>query len=138
LGLPPWGEGLAGAVAVVGHNYSLFLNFRGGAGTATSVGAAAVLWPLSLPILILSGVVVGLLFGHASVASIWIAVMLPVLFALRGQGALALAFGVPAMLLTIWALRPNIRRLAQRRERFLPIYRDRPPPICLSRHPPDE
>ncbi len=138
LGLSPGGQALAGAVAVVGHNYSLFLSFRGGAGTATSAGAAAVLWPLSLPILILSGVAVGLLVGHASVASIWVAVMLPVLFFVRGTPAVALAFGVPAMLLTLWALRPNIARLAAGRERYLPIYREKPPLIRLSRHSPSD
>jgi acyl phosphate:glycerol-3-phosphate acyltransferase len=135
LGLPVWMWALTGTLAVAGHNFSLFLHFRGGAGTATSVGAAAVLWAPSLAVLILSGVVAGLLVGHASVASITVALLLPVLFLVRGEVVTALAFGLPVTLLTLWALRPNIGRLVRGEERFLPIYEDRPPLIRLSRHP---
>lgn len=135
LQLDEWGAAIAGTLAVVGHNYSLFLKFKGGAGTGTSVGVAAVPWIWNLPILLFAGVATGLLVGHASVASILIAVLLPILFGLRGEVAYAVAFGLPTMLLTLWALRPNIQRLAQRAERFLPIYMDKPPLIRLSRHP---
>lgn len=137
LGLSPWGVALAGTFAVVGHNYSLFLGFKGGAGTATSLGVAAVLWPLSLPILVVSGTTLGLLAGHASVASILVALLLPVLFLVHGDLPHALGFGLPTMLLTLWALRPNIQRLAHREERFLPIYKNKPPLLRLSHHPTD-
>lgn len=137
LDLTPWWVAVAATLAVVGHNYSLFLKFRGGAGTATSVGAAAVLWLPSLTVLILSGTAVGLLVGHASVASIWVALALPVVFLARGDVPAAVAFGLPVMALTLWALRPNIARLRHRAERFLPIYRNKPPLIRLSKHPAD-
>ncbi len=135
LGLSPWGVALAGAAAVLGHNYSLYLKFHGGAGTAISIGIAATLWGVALPVLVLAGVGVGLLVGHASVASILIAVLLPVIFLLRGEVPYTVGFGLPTMALTLWALRPNIERLRQRAERFLPIYQEKPPPISLSRHP---
>ncbi|MBN1920843.1 MAG: glycerol-3-phosphate acyltransferase [Anaerolineae bacterium] len=135
LGVGTWEAALSGMSAVLGHNYSCFLGFRGGAGTATSVGAAAVLWGTALPLLLLLGVLVGLLVGHASVASISVAVALPVIFGLLRLPAAALGFGLPTMLLTLWALHPNIRRLLRREENFLPIFLKRPPPICLSRHP---
>ncbi len=135
LQLPAWMWALAGTLAVVGHNYSLFLRFRGGAGTATSVGVATMLWSPSLAVLVLSGVAAGLLVGHASTASIVVALLLPVLFLIRGEVVTALLFGVPVMALTLWALRPNIERLLRGEERFLPIYRDKPPLIRLSRHP---
>lgn len=126
---------MAGVLAVVGHNYSLFLGFRGGAGTATTVGLAAAMWLPFLPILLIAGVIVGVLVGHASVASITVAVLLPLIFALRGELLNALLLGVPVMLLTLWALRPNIQRLRDRAERFLPIFERKPPLICLSQHP---
>lgn len=130
-----WGVALAGILAVVGHNYSCFLGFRGGAGTSTSVGVAAALWPSALPILVGLAVGMGLLVGHASVASIAVALSLPILFGVLKMPALVLVFALPAMALTLWALRPNIRRLRRREENFLPIYLKIPPPICLSRHP---
>lgn len=134
VGLSLWGEALAGTLAIVGHNYSIFLRFDGGAGTATSMGVTAALWLPSLPILLISGTAMGLLVGHASVASIFVALMLPVLHLLRGSLPQALGFGLPAMALTLWALRPNIVRLLNGEERFLPIYQKQPPPIQLSHH----
>jgi acyl phosphate:glycerol-3-phosphate acyltransferase len=135
LGISPWGVALAGTAAVLGHNYSLYLKFHGGAGTMISIGIAATLWGIALPVLVLAGVGAGLLVGHASVASILIAVLLPVTFLLRGEIPYAVGFGLPTMALTLWALRPNIERLRHRAERFLPIYQEKPPPISLSRHP---
>ncbi|MGC9395809.1 MAG: glycerol-3-phosphate acyltransferase [Anaerolineae bacterium] len=129
---------VAGVLAVIGHNYSLFLGFRGGAGTATTVGLAAALWFPFLPVLLIIGVIAGLLVGHASVASITVAVLLPLIFVLRGELLNAALLGVPVMLLTLWALRPNIERLRNRAERFLPIFEHKPPLICLSRHPAHE
>ncbi len=126
---------VAGVLAVVGHNYSLFLGFRGGAGTATTVGLTAALWFPFLPILVIIGVIAGLLVGHASVASITVAVLVPLIFALRGEMLYAALLGIPVMLLTLWALRPNIQRLRNRAERFLPIFEHKPPLICLSQHP---
>ena len=135
LALSPAGIAVAGVLAVVGHNYSLFLGFRGGAGTATTVGLAAAMWFPFLPILVIIGVITGLLVGHASVASITVAALLPLIFALHNEGLNALLLGVPVMLLTLWALRPNIQRLRARAERFLPIFEHKPPLICLSNHP---
>ncbi len=135
LGMPPWAMALAGALAVVGHNYSFLLHFHGGAGTAVSVGVAAMLWTPSLAVLVVIGVAAGLLVGHASVASILVALTLPVVLLVRGDVAYAVAFGLPAMALTLWALRPNIERLLHGRERFLPIFHDKAPLIRLSRHP---
>jgi glycerol-3-phosphate acyltransferase PlsY len=137
-GLSVWGVAIAGTMAVIGHNYSLFLKFRGGAGTGTSVGVSSAMWVVGLPILIVAGVAAGLLVGHASVASILIAVLLPVVFLVRGNVAYTLGFGLPTMLLTLWALRPNIQRLVHGEERFLPIFGSKPPLIKLSHHPSEQ
>jgi glycerol-3-phosphate acyltransferase PlsY len=45
----PWIAALTGAAAIVGHNYSIFLKFRGGAGAVTALGALAALnFPVAL------------------------------------------------------------------------------------------
>ncbi len=137
-GLSMWGVALAGTMVVVGHNYSLFLGFHGGAGTGTSVGVSSAMWVIGLPVLIVAGVSAGLLVGHASVGSIFIALLLPIVFLIRGDIAYAVGFGLPTMLLTLWALRPNIQRLFKGEERFLPIYLAKPPLIKLSHHPSDQ
>lgn len=136
LGLGPWGLAIAGTLSVVGHNYSIFLKFKGGAGTATSIGVASALWGWwGLLFFVVFAVTMGLLVGHASVGSTLVAMLLPLVFLLQGEVVYAIGFGVLTMGLSIWALRPNIQRILKREERFLPIYTEKPPLICISRHP---
>ncbi len=45
---------LAGLLVVFGHNYSLFLKFKGGKGLATSLGVFIVLSPATIPFVILA------------------------------------------------------------------------------------
>jgi glycerol-3-phosphate acyltransferase PlsY len=42
-----WNEGMIGIAAIVGHNFSIFLKFRGGKGVATSLGVLLVYAPLA-------------------------------------------------------------------------------------------
>jgi len=42
-----WQEGMIGIAAVLGHNFSIFLKFRGGKGVATSLGVLMVYAPLA-------------------------------------------------------------------------------------------
>src|SRR5690606_8632395 len=80
-GLHTWIEGVVGGATILGHNWSIFLGWRGGAGTGPNVGwAGAVWWPM-VPIAAL--VVAGLLFwtGMASVASLAMGAVIVVAFA---------------------------------------------------------
>ncbi len=45
FGLGPVFEGLCGFCAILGHNFSLFLGFRGGKGVATSFGVLSIYSP---------------------------------------------------------------------------------------------
>lgn len=117
----PTAEALAGLAAVVGHNYSVFIGFKGGAGTMTTVGGAIALWPWNAVILACTGIPVVAITRYASVASITIALLIPIIFALRAWLGDApwphLIHGLGTATLTLWALRPNIRRLLKGRER---------------------
>ncbi len=50
LGLPLLVQLISGAVAVIGHNFPVFLKFRGGKGGATCIGVFAFLIPWAAPI----------------------------------------------------------------------------------------
>ena len=112
---------LAGAAAVVGHNYSLFRGFRGGAGTGASIGGALALWPVSGLITVPALMGVSVVTGKASLGSITITLVLPLVFAVRailGHGPWAyVAHGLATSAVTLWALRPNIKRLLDGSER---------------------
>jgi len=59
LGLPDWTAPLAGVAAVLGHNFPLFLGFRGGRGLATSIGVVLALMPWEA---FIAAVVLGVLY----------------------------------------------------------------------------
>ena len=121
LGGPPLLLALAGVMVIVGHNYSLFLGFKGGAGTGTSMGGAIALWPGSGFVTIPTLVIMIVALRRGSVASIVLAFVIPILFTIRaalGLGPWAFAvYGVLTSALTLWALRPNIQRLLHSEEK---------------------
>jgi glycerol-3-phosphate acyltransferase PlsY len=114
---------LAGIMAVIGHNYSVFLSWKGGAGTGPNVGVAAGFWFPALFILAPLVPIVLVATGYASVASLTIAGLVPVLFAVRALVSKApwehVVYGVIAATLVVWALRPNIARLKAGTERLV-------------------
>ncbi len=120
-------EALAGLAAVVGHNYSIFIGFKGGAGTATTIGGAIGLWPWNGAIMIVVGAAVVTATRYASLGSIVVALLLPIILALRawlaGAPWVYLIHGLGTAALTLWALRPNIRRLLDGNERQVTLHK---------------
>jgi glycerol-3-phosphate acyltransferase PlsY len=126
-----WGEVFAGILVVVGHNYSLFLFrkeqgrwvFGGGAGGAPAFGASIGFWPLAGLVIIPLGLLVYFGIGYASVTTLSIPILAGIIFAIRASLGLApweyLIFALGAELLILWALRPNLQRLAQGEERLV-------------------
>ena len=114
---------LAGAAVILGHNHSVFLRFRGGAGVGTSLGAlGAVYWPAAVALVVLLVAIIALT-RYASIGSLVVVTAMPViLLALAAMGILAttyVVFGLLAWALIVYAHRPNIRRLIAGTERRL-------------------
>ena len=116
---------LAGLTAVLGHNWSVYLGFKGGAGTAPNVGASIAFWPLSglylVPMIPVLGLVV---IGYASVTSMVIAGAILVTFFVRAAlqadpNWWYVAYAAATAAAVVWALRPNIRRLREGTERMI-------------------
>lgn len=106
-----WAGLVAGFCAVLGHNYTCWLRFKGGKGIATSAGVLAAVVPGAF--LVLLGVFAGVLLAtrYVSLASISAAVALP--FAVWAtEGSLNLIV-VTAVLgaLAVYKHKANIRRL---------------------------
>jgi glycerol-3-phosphate acyltransferase PlsY len=68
---------LSGIGAVLGHNYTCWLWFKGGKGIATSAGVFFALAPLAVTIAVATWIVVFLLTRYVSAASLAAAVALP-------------------------------------------------------------
>jgi glycerol-3-phosphate acyltransferase PlsY len=113
----------AGAAAVVGHNWSVFIGFSGGRGVATSAGGLLVLSPLTLLILAPILVIVVWLTRYVSLGSLAVAVGGPLITAMLSVmgvvGWAAAAFTLVAGLLIVIAHRDNVARLRAGTERRL-------------------
>ena len=122
--LLPWAKAVAGVFTVIGHNWSLFLKFKGGAGTGPNVGWSMAIWFPMFPIAVLVMLAFYLGLGIASVASLAMGVIIPIVFAVRyfagiDPTAAYLIGGIVAAAVVTWALRPNIKRLLAGEERVV-------------------
>ena len=117
LGLEPAGSArehhqlLAALAAVLGHNYTLWLRFRGGKGIATSAGVLLALVPWALLIITLVWVVVMALTRYVSLASICASLVLPFACWLTGESRTLIWVTAGMAALAIFKHRPNILRL---------------------------
>ncbi|HEV7127327.1 MAG TPA: glycerol-3-phosphate 1-O-acyltransferase PlsY [Ktedonobacterales bacterium] len=122
---PPelWGETVAGYAALLGHNYSMFIGFRGGRGVATGGGATLAMQPLTvlfgavgliLPVWLTKYVSLGSIVAAATCA-----VTDAVLVALRIDYLPHLVFIAGGAAVVIYAHRDNIVRLVNGTERKL-------------------
>jgi glycerol-3-phosphate acyltransferase PlsY len=130
-----WLRVFAPFMAVLGHNYSIFLTerdergrlrLRGGAGTGPNVGAAMAFWlPFGLVALPLIGFFV-FIVGYASLASIAAGFAVIITFYIRAvyynSPIEYSVYGVLTTLLIIFGLLPNIRRLLNGTERRVGVF----------------
>jgi glycerol-3-phosphate acyltransferase PlsY len=119
----PWAQALSGLAAVAGHNWSIYIGFKGGAGTGPNVGVAAGFYfPTVLALAPLVPITL-ILTGYASVTSIVIGALIVLFYVLAAvlwswPWAYAV-YGAAAFLLVLWALRPNLQRLMNGTERMV-------------------
>jgi glycerol-3-phosphate acyltransferase PlsY len=126
-----WLEVVSGAMAIIGHNYSLFLmrredgrlKFRGGAGGASAFGATLGIWPQAGPIILLLALLILFGIGYASVATMSVPLLAGAVFAIRAAAGLQswvyVVYGILAEIIVVLALLPNIKRLIAGEERLV-------------------
>jgi acyl phosphate:glycerol-3-phosphate acyltransferase len=102
---------VAGAFAVIGHNYTCWLHFKGGKGIATSGGAYLALAPLSVLYSVVAFVVGFGLTRITSVGSIMAAIMLPTAVYFTKDDWTLRIVTITLGLLALLRHRANIQRL---------------------------
>jgi glycerol-3-phosphate acyltransferase PlsY len=108
---------IAGIAAVLGHNFTCWLKFKGGKGIATSAGIFFALAPLAVTIALATWIIVFAVSRYVSVASIAAAVALPATVWLT-PNSLTLRIVTTALgLLAIAKHKSNIERLFNGTER---------------------
>ncbi|HET9539365.1 MAG TPA: glycerol-3-phosphate 1-O-acyltransferase PlsY [Candidatus Limnocylindria bacterium] len=120
-GTSEWVAAAAGVAAVVGHNWSVFIGFRGGRGVATSAGGLLVISPWTLAAIAPLMAIVVLQSRYVSLGSVVAAAAAPAVTALLATigvvGWAAVAYALASGLLIIGSHGDNLRRLRDGTER---------------------
>lgn len=108
----------AGIAAIAGHAKPIFLLWRGGGkGVATAAGVFLALAPIPTLVALVTWLLVVLVSGYVSLASLAAAVALPVAIAvLLGPGSVLFGVSVAIALFVFWTHRANIGRLRRGEE----------------------
>ncbi|MFM2198092.1 MAG: glycerol-3-phosphate 1-O-acyltransferase PlsY [Verrucomicrobiota bacterium] len=114
---------LTALAAVLGHNYSPWVGFKGGKGIATSAGVLIALMPFAVVILLAVFLTVFLITRYVSLASVVSAASLPLLTVWGSwhHGRIQdgtwnkplFAFTIVIAAMAIWKHRTNLRRLRE-------------------------
>ena len=120
---------LCGIAAVLGHNYTPWLGFKGGKGVATSAGVLGALLPEALVLCFCLWAIEALTLRYVSLGSILAAMALPIVTALLYPRQWVY-FGLAGLIcvLVVWSHRSNIRRLLDGTESKLGTKLDKPAP----------
>jgi glycerol-3-phosphate acyltransferase PlsY len=106
-----WFRIVAALAAVLGHNYTCWLRFRGGKGIATSAGVLTALVPWALLIILAVWVIVFALTRYVSLASISASLTLPFATWLTGCSTTLIIITSAMTALAVYKHRSNIQRL---------------------------
>lgn len=102
---------LGGVLAIIGHNWSVFLKFKGGKGVATGLGVIAMLVPKVTLIVLLLWIAIAFMTRYVSLASILAAFMVPILTYYFEYAREYLYFAIVAAIFVIYKHKENIYRL---------------------------
>ena len=124
LVIAPWGhpapstaQRLAcGLAAVIGHNFPVFLKFRGGKGVSTTIGALLGTVPGPAGICLLIGLACFFLTRYVSLSSLVASSALPIILLVMRRPRADVALGVIFAGLILARHRANIERLLQGKE----------------------
>jgi glycerol-3-phosphate acyltransferase PlsY len=116
---------LCGVAAILGHNYPVYLRFKGGKGVATSGGVVIGLAPIAAGIGFLVWVAALLFTGFVSIASIAsaIAVAATAWGGYAGDGPLLPFIFSMLAILIVWKHRTNLSRLMKGEEHRFTTFR---------------
>jgi len=132
LGLGPNLSLLAGLAAIIGHNWSIFLKFKGGKGIATSGGVIIAAYPWPVIVATLGAFLVMVLVtrimsvGSISGATGFIVSSFVIFRGEMGEYWLYLVVAVMGFVFAVYKHRENIKRLMKGQEPKLKLRRSSP------------
>lgn len=102
---------ILGLAIIAGHNWTVFLKFKGGKGVATSAGVLLGLEPIAVLICFLIWILVFIITHYVSLSSIISALFLPLFTNLFYKSPELIIFSLIIAVIGIYKHRSNIKRL---------------------------
>jgi glycerol-3-phosphate acyltransferase PlsY len=106
-----WMGILSGVAAILGHNFTCWLHFRGGKGIATSAGVLTALVPWSLLTILAVWIIVLAVSRYVSLASICASATLPFAAWSTGESLSMIGITTALTIMAIYKHKANIQRL---------------------------
>jgi len=106
-----WGVAVGGIAAIIGHNWPLYFQFKGGKGVATTLGAALIVSPLIGVIMLLIAGIIIMISRYVSLGSIIAAIIYPILIIIFIPKTPIILFSIFACITILYRHVPNIKRL---------------------------
>ena len=114
-----------GSLAVLGHVFPLFANFKGGKGVASLVGVIIAMYPIAFPIILVWFILALISTGYVSVGSITSSALLPILVILvfREKDLSLIILSILIAIFIPLTHRKNIHRLLRGEESKFRLYK---------------
>jgi len=106
----PWAVAFAGVFAVIGHDFSIFLKFKGGKGIATTAGVLLALDPILTLIVFLIWVLLIVVTRFFIPSTLIILGSLPIMLWVIGKRFEYIIFALLAFLLALYTHREDLKR----------------------------
>ena len=107
---------LAGLAAILGHDFSVYLNFSGGKGVASTAGAILAVDPYAMFLVLLLYALFLVLTRYLILSSLLVLAALPFIFLFLKDGWPFFFFGLFSFLIGLYAHRDDIDRLRSGKE----------------------
>lgn len=104
---------LAGLLAIIGHNFSVFLGFKGGKGLATTFGVYLMIDPLIAFIGLVSYGIIYLITRRFIFTTLSMLTLTPFLFIIFGLPIVYFIFGLVAAMLSFYTHRGNVKKMIE-------------------------
>ena len=117
---------LVGLATIAGHNWTVFLKFKGGKGVATSAGVVIGLIPKIFWLGFSVWLIVFVLTGFVSLASIIASVSIPIFALIFGEPTEIVVFMSLLCLAIVYKHRSNIQRLKSGEEKRVSLFKAKP------------
>ncbi|PIP67486.1 MAG: acyl-phosphate glycerol 3-phosphate acyltransferase [Candidatus Omnitrophica bacterium CG22_combo_CG10-13_8_21_14_all_43_16] len=114
---------LVGLFAIAGHNWTIFLRFKGGKGVAASAGVVIGLIPKIFWLGFLVWLITFFITGFVSLGSIIAVISIPIFTLAFGEPAEIVVFMCLLCLIIVYKHKPNIKRLARGEEKRISFFK---------------